>query len=296
MPAEYNPRMPMPSPKRRLNMRFIVRGFFVGLAPLILCAVMAAALPEATLRSLLFSVFPLPPPDATPLPPEIVVPQDALPSGPAGLQEWRVNRGESRRLAGSGFFLRLPDGAVIGVTTAHSLSDLGLPSSRLEGIDFLLSGASNSLMTFDSLYGEPGEPRTGANLSADFVFLVVEDTAALDPALILAPDPRPLPQPGERVLLYSGLGNGAGGVDARSGTVQSAAPEAVWVLMDEQFEAGLMSGSPLISRHTGRVVGMAVAVSPRRGRILIGFHPIGSLLEHAAEANGEIPIAEFLRE
>jgi hypothetical protein len=46
-----------------------------------------------------------------------------------------------------------------------------------------------------------------------------------------------------------------------------------------------MSGSPLVSQHTGRAVGMAVASSPRRGALLIGAHPIGSLVRLAEAAN-----------
>jgi hypothetical protein len=287
--------MPMPSPQRRLNTRFIVRGFLVGVAALILCLAVVALLPADAQRSLFFSIFPLPDPGSTPLPPVIAVPRGELPAGPVGLQEWRRDDDGSPVLIGSGFLLLLPDGAVVGVTTAHSLDDLGRAESPLRAVSLRPSEAAESFIEFDSLFGIPGTPRTGMDFGTDYVLLSVPDPANLNPAWILAPDERGLPQPGERVTLYSGLGDGAGGSDARSGTVQSAAPEAVWVLMDEVFEAGRMSGSPLISRHTGCVVGMAVAVSPRRGRILIGFNPIGMLLEHAAEAGGEIPIAEYRR-
>jgi hypothetical protein len=46
------------------------------------------------------------------------------------------------------------------------------------------------------------------------------------------------------------------------GTVQSVDDRAVWVLMDDWFDPGHMSGSPFVSQHTGQVVGMAVAASP----------------------------------
>jgi hypothetical protein len=48
--------------------------------------------------------------------------------------------------------------------------------------------------------------------------------------------------------------------------------------MDETFDPGLMSGSPLLSQHTGQAVGMAIAASPQGVRLALGFHPIGSLV------------------
>jgi hypothetical protein len=79
--------------------------------------------------------------------------------------------------------------------------------------------------------------------------------------------------------LYSGVGG-----RTLEGTVQSSTDKVVWVLMDERFNPSLMSGSPLISQHTGQVVGMAVAASPRLTRLYLGVHPVGSILEKAESA------------
>jgi hypothetical protein len=65
--------------------------------------------------------------------------------------------------------------------------------------------------------------------------------------------------------------------------------------MDEAFDAGGMSGSPLISEHSGRLVGMAMAVIYRRGHTVVGFHPIGSLVQHAQAATVFPLITEFRR-
>jgi hypothetical protein len=123
---------------------------------------------------------------------------------------------------------------------------------------------------------------TPENLTRDYVLLEVE--RPVDPALVLVPDPRGAPQPGERVSLYSGLGDGQGKVRVLSGTVQSISDTAVWVLMDDTFNPGLMSGSPFVSQHTGQVVGMAVAASPRLDRLLLGMHPVGHLVQLARSA------------
>jgi hypothetical protein len=98
------------------------------------------------------------------------------------------------------------------------------------------------------------------------------------------PDPRGGPQPGERLSLYSGQGDGLHGHRILQGTVQSAGDQAAWVLMDEWFWPALMSGSPFISQHTGQVVGMVVAASPRRNRLYLAMHPIGSIVQLAESA------------
>jgi hypothetical protein len=79
------------------------------------------------------------------------------------------------------------------------------------------------------------------------------------------------------------------------GTVLSADEKSVFVLMDDWFNPGLMSGSPLLSQHTGQVVGMTIAAQQRGNRILLGFHPIGSIIK-LAESAAEFPkIADYRR-
>jgi hypothetical protein len=55
----------------------------------------------------------------------------------------------------------------------------------------------------------------------------------------------------------------------------------------------MMSGSPIVSFHTGRVVGMALAAGLREGHTVIGMHPIGSLVEKGLEAVDFIPLSEY---
>ena len=63
--------------------------------------------------------------------------------------------------------------------------------------------------------------------------------------------------------------------------------------MDETFDAGGMSGSPIVSAYTGQVVGMTMAVTPRRDRILIGFHPIGHIVQLAESASEFPKLADY---
>lgn len=286
--------MPAPQTPRPFNLKFVTRGFILVLL-LIIIGLLSVSLSPSLLVALIATLRSLPPPDPTPLPPTITAPRGPLPAGPVGLTEWRHNRDGQTERVGSGFLLRLPNATVVAVTTAHSVSDLGQPGSPLVSLAFNLSGQSDFLLDCDQLYGLPGRPRLEADLSIDYVFLAVPDPAALDPDLILIPDPRALPQPGERVLLFSGLGDGQGGPRPLAGTIQSAGPTAVWALMDETFEPGQMSGSPLLSQHTGQVVGLTIAATPRRRRLLMGFHPIGALLQHAAAVTMTLPIDTYQR-
>lgn len=259
-----------------MNVRFIiVRSTYIILTLVVIFVVLLAALPM-----LRFLVGLTQPPDPTPLPPIITAPSGKMPDGPIGFQEWTQYRGEPFKLSGSGFFLRLPSGKVIGATTAHSMV-LGDPNHPLEQIAFAVAGESDKTALFDALYGQPGVPLHGTDLSVDYVLLQMDERLT-DIPYALIPDPRGAPQPGERVSLFSGLDSG--GRRELQGTVQSADTKAVFVLMDDWFNPARMSGSPLLSQHTGQVVGMTIAAQQRGSRLLLGFHPIGSIIKLAESA------------
>jgi len=281
---------------RPVNTRFVVRGLIVALVVIILALVAVSLLPPQVIARLAyFYQINLPPPP-TPPPPALSAPRGGLPSGPVGLVEHVQYSGGPMYAAGSGFLLRLEGGPVIGVTTAHSMGLLGGPPNLLQKVAFSVSGQPDVLVSFDRLYGPPGVPFSNQNLTADYVLLKLPDPApAFDARLALMPDPRGAPEPGERVVLFSGLGNGQGNPRPLRGSVLSVEAQAVWVVMDEAFDAGGMSGSPLLSEHTGQVLGMAMAVMYRRGHTMIGFHPIGSLVQHAQAAAAFPLISEYHR-
>lgn len=221
----------------------------------------------------------------TPRPPTIREPRGPVPAGPVGLRELVQYQGGGYHQAGSGFFLQLDNGEVIGVTTAHSLTFCD-PNRPLERIAFATIGATGHAVEFDTLRGPPGRLLTVDDMTVDYALLQVDH--AVEPALLLQPDPRGQPQPGERVTLYSGVEE-----SVREGTVHLVTDTAVWVLMDDWFDPGLMSGSPFVSQHTGKVVGMAVAASPRRNRLLLGVHPIGSIVNLAYSAKESLKFDEL---
>jgi hypothetical protein len=263
-----------------MNLRFVIRGLLL-------------ALPAAAIITGIWLLLEPPlglPSEPTPPPPIILAPHGDVPTGPIGLEARAQYRGAGYELIGCGFLLSLAGDEIVGVTTAHSVS-IGDPSHPLERIALGIAGRSDFVGEFDTLWGQPGRPRTGEDMTVDYVLLRVN--VSVEPDLVLHPDPRGAPQSGERVSLFSGLGNDQGGRRVLEGTVVSIQNTAVWVLMDHWFNPGMMSGSPFVSQHTGRVVGMAIASSPRRDRLLLSMHPIGSLVQLAESATDFPHISEL---
>ncbi len=275
-----------------LNVKLLVRSLILVLAVAAVLLAAVSILPPSILRNII-AWWITRPPDPTPPPPTLLAPRGDLPAGPGGLSEWAQTSGAAFNPVGSGFFLRLDDGTVVAVTTSHSVGDIGDPGNSLERIAFGIAGQDGFIAEFGTLYGDPGAPRTGDDMTVDYVLLKTDQ--AVDPNLILTPDPRGRPQPGERVSLYSGLGGAGELPPVLPGTVQSADSIAVWVLMDDSVYPGGASGSPLISQHTGKVVGMAIATAPRGNRYMIAFHPIGSIVQKAQMATRFVTIIEYQR-
>ena len=281
---------------RPINWQFIRRALILMLLVVLVAVIGISQLPPPLLSKLVMGAARTfgPTPAPTPLLPTIDIPVGPQPAGPVGLEEWPQYQGGNYERIGSGFLLKT-ENAIVGVTTAHSIQ-IGQPVRLLEHVAFRIPGQDAPVVICDTLYGAPGIPADAqkhTNLSIDYVLLKVETDAVISPELLLEPDPRGLPQPGERVILYSGLGDGQGNPLAIYGTAQAADEQSVWALMDGSFEPGMMSGSPLLSAHTGKVVGMAIAVTPRRQYWLMGFHPINSIVEHVANAADFPLIADY---
>jgi len=259
-----------------MNVRFVIRGLLLALPIISLGLVIWIFLQTPYSRL----------PDATPPPPTILAPRGQMPTGTVGLEEWAQYHNEDYALVGSGYLLLLESGEIVGVTTAHSV-DIGNPDHPLERIALRVPGRASFVGEFDTLRGRPGHRLTIHDMTVDYALLLVQQS--IDAGLLLTPDVRGAPQPGERVSLYSGVGE-----TTLQGTIQSSSDKVVWVLMDERFDPSLMSGSPLVSQHTGQVVGMAVAASPRLNRLYLGIHPIGSIVEKARSATVFPKLIELL--
>lgn len=256
-----------------MNTKFVLRGFAFAL---IVIGLIAAALVVVMSRFLAG-----PPSGPLPPPATILLPRGEIPSAPVGMSEWAKYQNEEYGLAGSGFFIELDSGGIVAATTAHSLS-LGNSDRPIEQITFGIAGQDGFMLEMDVLHGNPGVPRWGSDMTVDFVLLGVD--GFVDPIYILQADSRGEPQPGERVVLYSGIGHEEGKIRRLYGTVHTVNRNGAWVLMDDDFQPGLMSGSPFVSEHTGNVVGMAISAAQNELGLMIGMHPIGSLVSKAEDA------------
>ena len=203
---------------------------------------------------------PLPPP------PTITAPQGALPQGVVVFRE----RAPGGPCVGSGWYLRLPGGEVVAVTVAHSHA--AWPDA---GMEFTYADCGRALAVFPEMLRR-GHRFEGFDLTTDYTILRVSAPPAA--ALVLEPDPRGAPQPGERVALYHGLGDAGGGQGVVEGTTESAQATAAWARMPPGSVYGGMSGGAVISTYTGKVVGMAIVISPRPGATVVGISPIAALV------------------
>lgn len=257
-----------------MNVKFMVRSLLLSIPVALLVAGVWIFFQTPFVRPL----------DPTPPPPTILAPRGEMPAGTAGFQEWVRYRGRDDVLGGSGFLLRLDSGEIVGVTTAHSASATH-SAQPVDQIGFKIAGQSEFVAEFDTLKGLQGHIFTVEDMTTDYTILKADQSLAGE--MVLAPDPRGAPQPGERVTLLGGV-NG----EIVEGTVQSVDERTVWVLMDRLFMPALMSGSPVVSQHSGRVVGMVVAGSPRSNRLLLGLNPIGAIVHHAESATEYLKLHE----
>ena len=260
-----------------MNWKFVFRGTVVSLGAIAILGFVA----YRSLPQLLPSV----PYGPTPRPPAITALRGNMPIGWPGFEVYATYAGSEPVPAASGFIFRLPDGGAVAAAAAHSFGFLG----DLQLVQF---GLDETSIDLDVLHGVPGEPRMlSMNLTNDYVLFAVQDQNPVGE--ILEPDDRGFPQPGERIVLYPGFGANNG---QRWGTILESDRKGAWAVMDEVFEPGMMSGSPVVSFHTGRVVGMALAGGLREGNTVIGMHPIGSLVEKGLEAVDFIPLSEYVEQ
>ena len=173
------------------------------------------------------------------------------------------------------FLLELDDGQRLGVGTAHAVKIMPADASVVfRAADGAAAARMGRRIAF-------GEEFLGEQLDMDYALWLVR---SVDEGITsLHPDPRGQAQPGERVMLYGRAVDGAGGSLRRAGAVMSVRLGVTWVQMEEDFDPSGYSGCPVVSAYTGQVVGMAAAGS-RTDPVILGLHPVGSLVEKAQAA------------
>jgi hypothetical protein len=206
-----------------------------------------------------------------PPPPVISAPLGQPPAGYAAFWGEYSQGGSS----GCSFLLQLENGSRVGVSAAHATPPLPAGQSAF------FRAADGS--TAARLSGQIARGREFVHneFTLDYVFWGV---TSADPAALLQPDPRGQGQPGEAVEVYGPGKSPAGGPLYYSGLLLQASPSAAWIRLDASFDPHGFSGCPVLSAYTGRVIGMAVAGLQRDGSVVMGLHPIASLVEKARVA------------
>ena len=180
-----------------------------------------------------------------------------------------------------GFLLDLGGGRRVGVTAAHASPRLspGVPAEFLDPY-----GARVAVLPGQIAFGQTF---IGDQFTLDYVLWSVDP--AVDPDRFLSPDPRPSAQIGEPVYLYGTGVDGAGDPLRWPGVVVDIVPNAIWVQLADSFSPNGYSGCPVVSRATGRLLGMAVAgadlpLETGGAAVVIGLHPAASLVAKAQAA------------
>lgn len=249
--------------------RILIASLLVGLL-LLVFLVLNPGILRALVRWLpVPGVVDIPAPGATPAPPAINLPPGAVPSGFLAL--WGEYSGGQ---FGCGFLLGLDDGRRVGVSAAHATAPL-LPHvpGRFRAIDGTTAAA---------LEGQVARGHTFIrdDFTTDYVLWGVAEVT--HPESLLRPDPRGQGQPGESVLLLSPFEADSGGSKGWPGVVMRAAPTVTWVQLEASLDPRGLSGCPVVSLVTGRLVGMAVA-GQNTSPSVIGLHPVASLVEKARQ-------------
>jgi hypothetical protein len=207
--------------------------------------------------------------------PTLPVPVILAPAGPLPSGSMALTGVYAGGIISCGFLLELDGGQRVGITAAHASPVLapGTPA-EFQSPDGVLVA---------TLAGQIGQGATFVQdrLSMDYVLWSLAEPVDLQ--RFLKPDERGQGQPGEPVLVYSPFGDNAGGPKTWPGVVMSSSTTATWIHLDDSFPPGGFSGCPVISRVTGRLIGMAVAGADQPP-VVMGLHPVGSLVEKARAA------------
>ncbi len=247
----------------------------IGLLAVLLAAALYLALNRDALAAIVVNIpGHVAIPNLGPVPPE---PQIDAPVGdpPGG---YLALSGEFDGISFScGFLLQLEDGQRVGISTAHAVPALPPGTTAV-----FLDPEGGLVAHLNSQIGR-GRTFRQDHFTTDYALWSVASNTPAE--RLLKPDPRGQAQPGERILLYGRSSDGSSDSKSWPGVVMKVTNDATWLLMDDFFSPYGFSGCPVVSQHTGRVIGMAVAGS-RKAPTRMGLHPIGSLVEKAKAALG----------
>lgn len=203
---------------------------------------------------------------------EVEPPAGALIYQPA--LEW--GNGE-KTYQGTGFLAKTSSGEVVGITAAHFVSFDG---PRLNGIDWLSVHDDQIDASFDTLVGEIGEAVSElpdgfkVDASKDFLIFAGKDLPNHLPALEL--DTRMRLETWEPVWLPNKLRDGQG-YELLEGELLHSERDFLWASFEPEFKLQSQSGTPVISRRNGKVIGVLVSGLSGEGSTEIFLTPASNI-------------------
>lgn len=213
-------------------------------------------------------------PSALPPPPRAEPPKARILFQPMFLWE-----GKKPTRQGTGFLVKTSKGKVAAVTSAHFLDFDGPPLKEVRWLDV---GSNKAIASFKTSWGQPGSAGTAGLRKMDLRpdYFIMPATA---PQLVLEMDDRPLPIVGESIWFPDKDPDEELGYRLMYGTVAKATESYIEVTLDESLELQSQSGSPILSRATGKVIGTLSRGDVGKGTPSLYLTPAHSIREALAD-------------
>jgi len=176
----------------------------------------------------------------------------------------------------TGFLVKTKNTGLVGVTSAHFL-DFDGPA--LLSVAWLDIASQETVINFDKCLGKPVRQEETDSLDGDtdFVLLTADQTEIDRPVLTL--DERIKPEQGEPVWLPNKNEKSATGYTLIEGEVIQATPKYSVIHFKTPFTIASQSGSPVISRKTGKVIGLLARGGAQDGGVTIAIAPSKPILD-----------------
>lgn len=202
--------------------------------------------------------------------------------------------GETLTAATVFFLAAAVEGGTAAVGAAHSFDLRKLP--RAERVDFQLGRSGRRVSAATRLLASPGRPFSapGGTLRDDFVLFALD--LPLDGVRVLEADPRPRPEPGERVRILGVPATIPRDEDDIFGRVLEVDATRLEIELDVTYDLRGWGGAPVLTQEGGRVVGILQAAWPEGATLRVAATPIEAVTEALAGALGGgrgRPLAEF---
>ncbi len=219
--------------------------------------------------------------------------------GPIVYQPYFVWQGGEETAQGTGFFVRSPDGHLLGITSSHFLDFDGpaMLSSHWLSVD---ESEFHPVASFYFTYGKPGPVSQQGSPSKDYMIFLAEEESQItntksDELSTLELDTRAEgPEIGEVVWLPNKNPNKSIGYSIVTGTVTGVTKTQIKVELDRTIKLQSQSGSPFISAKTGKVIGTLSTAMHLRDSLQLFLCPANSIDNEIQSAVKTYPTREII--